>query len=73
MFLSRRGRGGGGGGGRGGASAGSGPAYIKISEEEIADDYPLPAQYAKEVGGGVIWIVLEFWNTMPGFTIVAVK
>ncbi|MEW5318123.1 MAG: hypothetical protein WDW38_009370 [Sanguina aurantia] len=42
------GRGGGGGGGRGGASATSGPAYIKISEEEIADDYPLPAQYAKE-------------------------
>ncbi|CAL5224063.1 g6688 [Coccomyxa viridis] len=37
---------------RGGASnrhqAGKGAAYIKISESEIANDYPEPAQYEKE-------------------------
>ncbi|KAK9785341.1 hypothetical protein WJX73_005011, partial [Symbiochloris irregularis] len=27
--------------------AGQGAPYIKISEEEIADDYPMPAQYSK--------------------------
>lgn len=31
--------------GRGGSAT---AAYIKISEEEIADDYPMPAQYVKE-------------------------
>lgn len=36
----------GGGGGRGG---GRGAPYIRISEQEIADDYPLPKQYTKEV------------------------
>jgi hypothetical protein len=36
--------------GRGGAAGGrGGPAYIKISEAEIADDYPMPKQY--KVGG----------------------
>ncbi|KAF6265105.1 hypothetical protein COO60DRAFT_1470199 [Scenedesmus sp. NREL 46B-D3] len=37
----------GGGKGRGGGAAGGrgGPAYIKISEAEIADDYPMPKQY----------------------------
>ena len=34
------------GGRRGSGSAQAAP-YIKISEEEIADDYPLPAQYKK--------------------------
>ncbi len=41
----------GGGGARGGArgrgSTAAGDAYIRISEEEIADDYPMPKQYEK--------------------------
>lgn len=36
--ATRRGRGG---------NAAAAAAYIKISEEEIADDYPLPKQYEK--------------------------
>lgn len=28
-----------------GVKQAKGQAYIKISEEEIADDYPMPAQY----------------------------
>lgn len=31
--------------GRGRGGAGGGAAYIKISEAEIADDYPMPQQY----------------------------
>ena len=35
--------------GRGGpAAGGAANAYVRISEQEIADDYPLPAQYEKE-------------------------
>jgi DNA (cytosine-5)-methyltransferase 1 len=35
--------------GRGNSTAGSAAnAYVRISEQEIADDYPLPAQYEKE-------------------------
>lgn len=37
------------GGGRGRAS-GAAQAYIQVQEEEIADDYPLPAQYDKDCG-----------------------
>ena len=39
-------RGQGAGGRRGSGNAQAAP-YIKMSEEEIADDYPLPAQYKK--------------------------
>lgn len=34
--------------GRGAAAAAAAASYIKISEEEIADDYPMPKQYEKE-------------------------
>ncbi|KAF5833085.1 hypothetical protein DUNSADRAFT_10703, partial [Dunaliella salina] len=32
-----------------GRKSSAAPAYIRISEQEIADDYPLPKQYNKEV------------------------
>ena len=34
--------------------AGKGAAYIKISESEIANDYPEPAQYEKVRSVGVL-------------------
>jgi DNA (cytosine-5)-methyltransferase 1 len=45
-----RGRNAGGGGGAGGGPEGAAgkEAYVRISEEEIADDYPMPRQYSKE-------------------------
>jgi len=54
MDAQAYGAGGGGNRGRNNSTAAA-AAYIKISEEEIADDYPLPKQYNKVGGCIVFW------------------
>lgn len=51
-----------------------GTPYIKISEEEIADDYPMPAQY-KKVTGPTLQILTTYkhstWSAGAGHTAFA--
>eukprot|EP00983_Pelagomonas_calceolata_P036582 1134186-Pelagomonas_calceolata.AAC.4 len=59
------------GAGGGGRKSSAAPAYIRISEQEIADDYPLPKQYNK--GGFATVAAAQMTTPCPNSTIQMVR